>query len=56
VKILLDECLPRDLRKHLVGHECQTVPQAGLSGVANGELKCRSRLAHSGRIVALTGN
>jgi predicted nuclease of predicted toxin-antitoxin system len=38
VKILLDECLPRGLRKHLVGHECQTVPQAGLAGVANGEL------------------
>ena len=38
MKILLDECLPRDLRKHLVGHECQTVPQAGLAGVANGEL------------------
>jgi predicted nuclease of predicted toxin-antitoxin system len=38
VKILLDECLPRDLQKHLVGHECQTVPQAGLAGVANGEL------------------
>jgi len=38
VKILLDECLPRDLRKHLVGHDCQTVPQAGLAGKANGEL------------------
>jgi len=38
VKILLDECLPRDLQNHLVGHECQTVPQAGLAGVANGEL------------------
>jgi len=42
VKILLDECLPRDLRKHLVGHECQTVPQAGLAGVANGELLTRA--------------
>jgi hypothetical protein len=38
VKILLDECLPRDLRKHLVGHDCQTVPQAGLAGKTNGEL------------------
>jgi hypothetical protein len=38
VKVLLDECLPRDLRKHLVGHDCQTVPHAGLSGKANGEL------------------
>ena len=38
MKILLDECLPRDLRKHLIGHQCQTVPQAGLAGMANGEL------------------
>ena len=38
MKILLDECLPRDLRKHLVGHDCQTVPQTGLAGKANGEL------------------
>jgi predicted nuclease of predicted toxin-antitoxin system len=38
VKILLDECLPRDLRKHLAGHDCQTAPEAGLAGKANGEL------------------
>ena len=38
MKILLDECLPKDLRKHLVGHQCKTVPQAGLAGRANGEL------------------
>jgi len=38
VKILLDECLPRDRRKHLVGHDCQTVPQTGLAGKTNGEL------------------
>jgi hypothetical protein len=38
VKILLDECLPRDLRKHLAGHDCKTVPQAGLAGKSNGEL------------------
>jgi hypothetical protein len=38
VKVLLDECLPRDLRKHLVGHDCDTVPRAGFSGKANGEL------------------
>jgi len=38
VKILLDECLPRDLRVHLVGHDCRTVPQAGLAGKTNGQL------------------
>ena len=34
MKILLDECLPKDLRKHLVGHDCETVPQAGFAGKA----------------------
>jgi len=38
VRILLDECLPRDLRKHLPGHVCRTVPESGLAGKANGEL------------------
>jgi len=38
VRILLDECLPRDLRKHLAGHDCQTAPEAGLAGKAKGEL------------------
>jgi hypothetical protein len=38
VKVLLDECLPRDLRKCLVGHECGTVAEAGFAGKANGEL------------------
>ena len=38
MKLLLDECLPRDLRKHLTGHECKTVPEAGLAGKANGQL------------------
>ena len=38
MKVLLDECLPKDLRRHLAGHECGTVPQTGLSGKANGEL------------------
>ena len=38
MKILLDECLPRDLLKCLGGHDCLTVPQAGLAGKTNGEL------------------
>ena len=38
MRILLDECLPRDLRKHLAGHDCQTAPEAGLAGRPNGEL------------------
>ena len=38
MRVLLDECLPKDLRKHLLGHDCETVPRAGFSGKANGEL------------------
>jgi predicted nuclease of predicted toxin-antitoxin system len=38
VRILLDECLPKDLGKYLAGHACRTVPQAGLTGKANGSL------------------
>jgi hypothetical protein len=52
VRILLDECLPRDLRKYLVGHDCQTVPEAGLAGKANGELLTRAE--RSGWQVLLT--
>lgn len=38
MRVLLDECLPKDLRKHLAGHDCEIVPKAGFSGKANGEL------------------
>jgi predicted nuclease of predicted toxin-antitoxin system len=38
MKILLDECLPRKLLNALPDHDCQTVPQAGLSGQKNGRL------------------
>ena len=34
----MDECIPRRLKRHLVGHECRTVPEAGWSGKKNGEL------------------
>ena len=38
MKILLDECLPLDLRHSLAGHEAHTVQWAGLKGKKNGEL------------------
>ena len=37
-RILLDECLPRDLKKSLAGHEAKTVPEAGWASKENGEL------------------
>ena len=38
MKILLDECLPKDLCRHLSGHTCEAVPKAGFAGRGNGEL------------------
>jgi predicted nuclease of predicted toxin-antitoxin system len=39
MRILLDECVPVALKKNLasLGHECQTVREAGFSGKKNGE-------------------
>ena len=38
VRILLDECLPRRLKRGLSGHEVQTVPEAGWASKKNGAL------------------
>ena len=38
MKILIDECLPRYLKRALIGHAVQTVQEAGWSGIKNGEL------------------
>ena len=40
MRVLLDECAPRALKRHLVklGHACRTVLEAGWSGKKNGEL------------------
>jgi hypothetical protein len=38
MRILLDECLPRQLKRELVGHDVLTVPQMGWASKKNGEL------------------
>src|ERR1700682_5428750 len=38
MKVLLDECIPRKFKRSVAGHECVTVPEAGLAGKKNGEL------------------
>jgi hypothetical protein len=38
MRVLLDECLPRGLKRHLAGHDVTTVPEAGWAGAKNGEL------------------
>jgi hypothetical protein len=38
MRILIDECIPKRIKNNFIGHECQTVPQAGFAGKRNGEL------------------
>ena len=38
MRILFDECVPRQLRRHLIGHSVATVPGRGWSGIKNGKL------------------
>ena len=45
MKILLDECLPVDFRRSLVGHEVHTVQWAGFKSKRNGELLRSAELA-----------
>src|SRR5262245_52674303 len=38
MRILLDECVPRPLKRELANHDVHTVPEMGWSGKKNGEL------------------
>jgi hypothetical protein len=38
VRVLLDECLPRRLKRELVGHDGRTAPEMGWASKRNGEL------------------
>jgi predicted nuclease of predicted toxin-antitoxin system len=38
VRILLDECLPKRLKRDLTGHEAKSVPEMGWAGQTNGAL------------------
>jgi hypothetical protein len=38
MRLLLDECVPKRLRRELSGHEVQTVREAGWAGLQNGAL------------------
>ena len=38
MKVLLDECVPRKLRRELPNHEILTVTERGWSGLKNGNL------------------
>ena len=47
MRILLDECLPKDLAGEISGHTVKTVPQAGWASIKNGKLL--RLIAHSGK-------
>ena len=38
MRVLLDECLPRRLKRELVGHDARTTPEMGWASKRNGEL------------------
>lgn len=38
MQLLFDECTPRRLRNDFPGYQIQTVPEANLSGLKNGQL------------------
>ena len=45
MRLILDECLPRVFAAELLGHDVQTVQQAGFDGIKNGELLKRIEAA-----------
>jgi hypothetical protein len=38
VRVLLDECLPRRLKRELIGHDARTAPEMGWASKMNGDL------------------
>ena len=38
MRVLLDECVPRRLKRDLVGHDARTAPEMGWASKRNGEL------------------
>ena len=53
MRVLLDECLPRRLKRELIGHDARTIPEMGWASRRNGELL---RLAEGGFDVFLTAD
>ena len=53
MQVLIDESLPRDLKRHLPEHQVTTVPERGWASKSNGELL---RLASSEFDVFLTAD
>jgi len=54
VRVLLDECVPRPLRRELTGHDVRTIREMGWDGKKKGELL--ALMAGEGFEVLLTVN
>ena len=54
MRILLDECVPRALKRKILGHSVLTVHEAGWAGKKNGELL--HLMHHAGISVLLTAD
>jgi hypothetical protein len=52
MRSLLDECIPRPLRRELAGHDVRTIQEMGWAGKKNGELL--ALMAKAGFEVLLT--
>ena len=38
MRLLLDECVPKRLKRELLGHDVKTVQDMGWAGIKNGDL------------------
>ncbi|MGH9871848.1 MAG: hypothetical protein ACRD9S_05195 [Pyrinomonadaceae bacterium] len=54
MKLLLDECVTRHLKRDLAGHEVHTVEDAGFKGLENGDLLKAASGVYEVLISALT--
>lgn len=50
MRVLLDECTPRKLRRDLPGHEVRTVGEMGWGGTKNGALLLRASAEFDARL------
>ncbi|HKB56348.1 MAG TPA: hypothetical protein VKC51_02055 [Lacunisphaera sp.] len=56
MRVLLDECVPVQIRNALGGHEVTTVQQMGWSGIGNGELLALAEQAGFGLFIVADKN
>ena len=52
MKVLLDECIPRPIRRFLTGHDISTIEQSGWKGLENGELLQKAEVTFDAFITA----